>query len=191
MELKQNGPKHNHCGEKIICGSSEDGSCFGATLTQFDTRGKERNCESGLPYVSMAEREMHITLKEMETLLVELKAVVALLSTKIDLLSARGNRAASPKPKIGLNQIKENILGCSPIPLTKRRVCLVKRRIASFKVGSTLSISIEMAKMERPPSQVTPLVSVYPKETMALAPELKKNGVTLRLEGDVGSVKGA
>lgn len=64
-----------------------------------------------------------------------------------------------------------------------------QKDIRSFEVDSMLGISVEIAEMERPLSQVSPF-SVLPEKMMAPILELKENGVTLRFEGDdVGSIE--
>ncbi|XP_041009938.1 uncharacterized protein LOC121254039 [Juglans microcarpa x Juglans regia] len=123
--------------------------------------------------------EMHNSLKEMETQLVELKIAITFLSTKIDRLSAGGNRVVrnmiGPNP-LNLEKGKRKI-GFGPVPITRsRRVWRVKRKSGLFEVGSTSGIGVETSVMECHSPRVTQDRS-----------ELKEKGVLPRSEGDVGS----
>ncbi|KAF5471823.1 hypothetical protein F2P56_008589 [Juglans regia] len=121
---------------------------------------------------------MHNSLKEMETQLVELKAAITFFSTKLDLLSAGGNRVVRNKTKIDPNLLNSDKgkrkIGFGPVPIPRsRRVWRVKRKSRLFEVGSTSGIGVETFAMECHSPQVT---SVF-EENMAPSSELKENGV--------------
>ncbi|KAF5459839.1 hypothetical protein F2P56_019753 [Juglans regia] len=161
----------------------------------------EGNSESGLQIMPQNQLvAMHNSLKEMETQLIKLKAAITFLSTKIDMLSAGGNRVVRNKTKIGPNPLDldkgKRKIGFSLLPITRsKRVWLVKRKSGLFKVGSTSGINVETSVMECHSPQVThdrlivDIKPLVPKEIMAPSSELKENGVLPKSEGDVRPVE--
>lgn len=114
---------------------------------------------------------MHCTLKEMQHQLAELKAAVAMLSTKIEGQGEiRGGNGAAVRPNKGelgvlcdgLNAKKldkgKKKVGFGPISISRpRRVWRVKRRSGSstFEEGSTSGIGMKTTEMDCPSPTVT------------------------------------
>ncbi|KAF5475511.1 hypothetical protein F2P56_007311 [Juglans regia] len=145
----------------------------------------EGNDVSGLQIMPQNQPvTMHNSLKGMETQLVELKAAIAFLFTKIDLLLTGGNRVVKNKTKIGPNPLNSDKgkwkIGFGPVPMTRsRRVWRVKRKSGLFEVGSMSSIGVETSVIECRSPQVTSV----PEETMAPSSKLKENGVIPLVKG--------